>query len=503
MGMAFSGLLAAACMSACLKCVLYLPAQPAAPTEGSAVVAPTADEWKAMAEEVTRDVERLRGWKFKTPVNTDVYTEEKLRAYVEAKVFDELYGEGRLERTEAFLRMVGLIPRDCDLRQTFLDVLLNQIGGFYDPDRKTFFMLSRTGVDYGPLLNRTLIAHELTHALDDQYVDLAELAFNPDLTEDAAIAIGSVLEGSATALMSRYSVEAMQSGRYDAAQLAEVHAREMERSRPLLEAPPYFSALIAQYLCGMAFVFRGDLGGLVDGNEADDVLRALKDPPRSSEQILHPQKYWDPRHRDEPVLVDDDQVRRLVEGDGRSVIFTNTVGELLCAILTTDEARELNLIAAANPAYWTNEAAKGWGGDRFFLLGREERRETGASPDGSGADVSPGQGGSGVSPEPKDDDRPAAGAAADSERPSVLLKDLRGVWITTWDAADDREEFIEDYLLWRELPGRHLIRLAPRAAVFLFGYEDGPERERIERALTSTKLRFKKDGRDWSPYEDE
>ncbi len=417
---------------------------------------PTAAEWREMAKAVQTEVEELRGWKFKTPVKTDVHNEEQLRGYLHKKLFDEMLGDGRLERLEAMLRMVGLIPPKCDLRQTFLDVLLNQIGGFYDPQSKTFFMLQRDGTDYGPLLNRTLVAHELTHALDDQYVDLEKLAFDPDLSEDAALAAGAVIEGSATALMTRYMTKAMQSGDFDAGELAEVQAREMERSEPLLKAPPYFSALIAQYLCGMFFVLRGDIAGLVgEGNESENVLAALKDPPRSTEQILHPEKYWQRAHRDEPIVVDDAQLAGLLERDGWKVLYRNTIGELLCALLAVDAQRPLDLIAAGSPAYWTNEAATGWGGDRFFLLSRK--------PDAAHAEA---------------------------------LAEPRGVWITAWDSAQDRDEFLQDYEIERELAQRRIVKLSPRVAVFLFGYDD-ESAATLAKQLEAAGLRFTRGGKPW------
>lgn len=452
-----------------LAAAAFCQTQPPGPAPASAPASrPSVEQWRQMAVEVQAEVEKLRGWKFKAPVKIDVYGPAQLRAYIERRLFDEMYGGGRLERTEAFLRTVGLIPPACNLRQTTLDVLLNQVGGFYDPQTRTFHMLQRDAVDYGPLLNRTLIAHELTHALDDQYVDLHPLAFDPSLSEDAAIATGSVIEGSATALMTRYMMREMESGRYDAAQLAEVAAREIERAEPLRRAPPYFSALMAQYVCGMYFVFRGDLSALGgQAGEAENVLAALRDPPRSSEQILHPEKYWRAGLRDEPVLVDDAQVVALLETPGRKVLHINTVGELLCALLATDEGRELNMTAAGSPAYWTNGSASGWGGDRFFLLGELPA------------------------------DRSADSRSADRGG-GTLPGETKGLWITAWDTPEDCDEFVEDYLRERDLPGRLVARFAPRAAVFGYGFAQD-EFDGLIARLKGASLRFRQGGAVWSP----
>jgi hypothetical protein len=435
----------------------------AAPAAGPAEDGMTSEQLLKLADEVQKEVEELRGWKFKRPVKKDVYTEEQLRRYIEKKLFDEQYGGGKLELTQAFLRMVGLIPADCDVRKTIIDVLLNQIGGFYDPDENAFFMLKRGGVDYGPILNRTLIAHELTHALDDQYFELNRFLKDPSLTEDSERAIGAVVEGSATELMMRYMQRAMMSGDFELGDIQRVMADEMERSKVLIQAPPYFSTIVASYLCGMSFMRRGQLAAAVPGAEtkdpiAEDLRQAMKNPPTTSEQILHPEKYWERSSRDEPVIVDDGDVEQWLRPTGLRVIHKNTVGELLCSLLTSDASRELSLVGAALPSYWTNDAASGWGGDRFYLLapGKTDKQ---------------------------------AQQAADGRR---------GVWITLWDTPSDRDEFVSDYADYRRSTTRTVYRWGDRGAVFFFDFEPAV-RDKLERTLQSDPPKLTRDGQRWSP----
>jgi hypothetical protein len=427
------------------------------------VSALTGAELVELAQELQKEVEELRGWKYKRRVKAELYSAEQLRRFVEKKAFEEEYGPDGLPRVQAFLRMVGLIPADCDLRQTIVEVLLNQAGGFYDPQTETFHMLERPDVDYGPLVNRIIIAHELTHALDDQHFDLDRLIKSRERTEDWAFTIGAVFEGSASVLMMRYATRAMQSGQYDGAQLAEVARQEQERSRMFMEAPPYFASLVSMYVGGMYFLLAEEGGEALTGlgqmrNVGPRVLQAAKDPPVSTEQILHPHKYWDKAQRDHPVVVDDADVERLLRRAGSHIVHRDTVGELLCAVLTTDENRVLNLMLAALPTYWTNEAATGWGGDRFFLLAQGP-------------------------------DRAAA---------RKTLRGLKGVWITLWDTRDDRDEFVEDYELERELPARYVFKLGARGAVFLFGF-DGAERAGLQRRFQVRPPAFTRNGRPWTP----
>lgn len=445
--------------------LLVLATAPFAVAQVSRPAAPGREELIRLADEVKKDVEEIRGWKFKHDVKTDVYTEAQLRTFIEKKLFEEHYAGEKLKVTETFLRMVGLIPADCDLRKTTMDVLLNQIGGFYDPDTKSFYMLDRGG--YGPLLTRTLVAHELTHALDDQYTNLDKLVHASTETEDAGFAIGAVVEGSATHLMMIYMQREMASGRFDASELAQTMKDEMARSELFMKAPRYFTTLAANYLCGMYFVSNGEPPAMPRNGGAAELaarsmqqrlLRLFKDMPASSEQILHPEKYWDDAKRDEPVILKDEAIERLIVPAGSSIIHRSVIGELLCAILTADPDEPFDVMQSANPAYWTNDAAQGWGGDRFFLVA-----------DGT-------------------DEKTAA-----RER-----KNPRGVWVTMWDTPDDRKEFIEDFEAHRPDPQRRLIRLGDRVAIFTFGFA-AEAHAALETALKSANLEFTKNGKPWKP----
>src|SRR5690606_3341413 len=117
------------------------------------------------------------------------------------------------------------------------------------------------------------------------------------------LAISAVVEGSATVLMARY----MATQDLDAAELSEAMAAEMEQARMLALVPRYFSVMVASYICGMHFMVEGDLTALgrPDAGEKmrQRVLRAASAPPRSSEQVLHPAKYWREDQRDEPLEI--------------------------------------------------------------------------------------------------------------------------------------------------------------------------------------------------------
>lgn len=405
------------------------------------------------AKEIQKEVAELRGWEFKHAVPTDVYDEAQLRQFIEKKLFDEQLGGGRLQLLERFLHTVGLLPAGCDYRETVMTVLLNQVGGFYDTDSKSFKMMQR-----GPsaeIINAVLVAHELTHALDDQYFDLEKYVKLSLASEDVGLAIASLVEGSATELMSRYMQIALAKGEMDTDEMGAWMQAEMERSETFIKAPSYFTTLMASYVMGMQFVLRGDMGAISDPQAqrriSADLKAAFADPPRSSEQILHPEKYWDSAQRDDPVALDDAEFEREILRDLGQVIHRNTVGEILAALLTMPPDRPFDMVNATVKDFWTNDAARGWGGDRFFLLdGGDAKAETG-----------------------------------------------RGVWITLWDTPGDRTEFMEDYAAHRKSANQTVIPVGSRGVAYTFGLT--PEHSRlVAERLGKATLRATQGTKPWT-----
>jgi len=411
-----------------------------------AVTTPPKDLAK-VADEVAKEVEALRGWTFKQVVEKRSCTPQEAIAYVKREIREQTPPE-RIAKIQAFLRTVGLLPPDCDLKKTLLDLLEEQVGGYYDTKTKALYLVERDE-RMPDLVARIMIAHELTHALDDQHVGLT--GFLKSLlgrSEDLDLVAASVTEGSATSLMTQYMMRAQLSGRFDMDELQTYALQEVERSKVFASAPRYFSTMLGTYLCGMTFLTRGNiLAAALGDNRAvgRNLLAAVKDPPKSTEQILHPEKYWDPATRDDPVVVDDAAAAGMLRKPGRWVVHTNTVGEMLCAILTAPQGRPMNLLTMQVTDAWTNPAAKGWGGDRFYLL--------------------------------------ASGASA--EAAGATLTDLRGVSFTLWDTPQDRDEFVAAYEQQPATGRRTIVGLGSLGAVVLFGFDEAEEKavaDRIKKA---------------------
>jgi hypothetical protein len=128
--------------------------------------------------------------------------------------------------------------------------------------------------------------------------------------------------------------------------------------------------LMGPYVLGMTFLTRGSVEGLRDGFPKDDVDAAWARPPRSSEQILHPEKYWDAARRDDPKRVAIANPSRIL-GKGWTRAGAGVLGELTLGSLVGAVAPDPAELAAGG-GVWTNAAAAGWGGDRFELWTRGE-----------------------------------------------------------------------------------------------------------------------------------
>jgi hypothetical protein len=164
--------------------VLLLSAEwlSAAPAGQAAVAPPRAEPLVRVADEVAREVEQLRGWTFKRPVRKERIPVARARQDIRRMLLASDKPQHRA-RVQAFLRVAGLIPPDCDLIATSLAVLDQQVAGYYEPATRTLRLVDRPS-PMPPFVERMILSHELTHALDDQYLDLASLMNPANGTED-------------------------------------------------------------------------------------------------------------------------------------------------------------------------------------------------------------------------------------------------------------------------------------------------------------------------------
>jgi hypothetical protein len=320
----------------------------------------TAEEATALTRQISGQVEELRGLKFKRAVPVKVVDDAQARAHFEERL-KKFWPETEARYQQAAHVRLGLLPAGFDLVSGLLDTLEEQAGGYYDPDSDTFFILKDMPRAAAPLL----IAHELTHALDDQHYGIDGLLRAAEDDDDRQTAVSAVVEGSGTLVMTRYLMAEMLAGRIQMKDLKEFQDSEAGKARKLKAAPPLLQrSLLGSYLLGQAFLLRGE--PLAPGATGDvaDIDRAFKELPRSSEQLIHPEKYWTPAKRDVPRPVSLPDLAGVL-GKGWSLGIAGTLGELTLALMTETEPLDPTSPAALEASRWTTPAASGWGGDLY------------------------------------------------------------------------------------------------------------------------------------------
>ena len=149
-------------------------------------------------------VESIRGLTFKHPVSVKVVDDATAREHVTGRIAKFYDDDQILAQQEAYIAL-GLLPEGTDILASYLEVLEEQAGGFYDPDTKSFFLLDDMPAAAAPIL----AAHELTHAIEDQYFDIDGRLEDAMPDDDRAFAVSAVHEGSAMLVMTLYILDAM------------------------------------------------------------------------------------------------------------------------------------------------------------------------------------------------------------------------------------------------------------------------------------------------------
>ena len=317
----------------------------------------------SVVDDVVAEVQRLRGLKFKQPVPVELIDDDAAREHMMRRL-ERFDMDERLPHVQRAYELLGLLPPGTDILETYLEALREQAGGFYDPASRSYYLLD----DMPAVLAPSITAHELTHALEDQYFKLDRQLRAALRNDDRVFALGAVHEGSAMLVMMQFVTAQAMRGDLDPAALQAVTESQAAQAEALEAMPPVLlRQLMGPYVLGSAFLLRGDLFSIADGYPANDVDAVYEDTPLSSEQILHPEKYWGPDDRDDPTRVDLEGVGRVL-GSGWSREFEGVLGELTLAVMTgAGMPLELQNPLASKAEDWTNQAASGWDGDCWEL----------------------------------------------------------------------------------------------------------------------------------------
>ena len=342
-----------------LSLVLFLGgavvhAQEAAAAPPSTDSKPATDaEFIAAADEVLGQMSQITSLKLLTPLKKSLRSREEIRAYV-IKQMNEDKNPAERYADQCSAEAFGLLPKGFDLDSFMINVLTEQIEGLYDPTTREFYI-----ADWSPLADqRMVMAHELTHALEDQHFQIEAWLKAARPNEDAELARDAVLEGSAMAAMVDYLM--LGTGRslkdvpeFDPGMLI----GDLGSTPTLQKAPPFLKdALIFPYLGGLTF------SAAVMKNTGWAALPDLfEKPPVSTQQILHPALY---RSGKTPSSVTLPPLEKLL-GDNWSKLDENIMGEfgwkeVLKQFLDNDRAKTL---------------AAAWDGDRYIVFEQKQTKK--------------------------------------------------------------------------------------------------------------------------------
>jgi hypothetical protein len=334
---------------ACGTTTPTLPPPTLAPTLGPTAPPPTPTATPRSAAEQYADiraqVEQIRGLKPTGAVEPVTIDETQLRANLEAE-FDASNTPADLRNADDELIALGLLPKGASLRTMTLDLEAGQVAGYYSPEKNRLFVVSRSGGLGGAEL--VTYAHEFTHQLQDQRLGLQGLALGVHDEADRSLGRLALVEGDAVSVQTTWMTENL-----SPQQLGEVMSAAMDPAalKALTDAPPFLrETALFPYNDGFAFVSR-----LIATGGYAAVDKAFGDPPDSTEQILHPEKYL---RRDAPIEVKLPAKLASTLGAGWSVAAEDTLGEEILRIWL-DQVLPTPDAAAA---------AAGWGGDRLALL---------------------------------------------------------------------------------------------------------------------------------------
>ncbi len=316
------------------------------------------------AAKIERGLEQQRGLKFLSPVPMEVKTPEELQTYLR-RALDRQYSAEQIRGLQQVYERLGLWPATLDLGEALLKLYNTQIAGFYDPEVGTLFLVPSGVPPVGwmmntlqfllqrDLVNEMLLAHELTHALQDQHFGALSAADDPS-NDDRSLALHAVIEGDATLAGFAYVFgELPEASLLDLVDRLEAIPAEVAAALP--DTPLVLrDSLVFQYSAGTKFVALAYLRG---GWKAVDALLAY--PPKSTKQILWPEKFF--VHPDSPTTVRLGGLDDYASAKKWTTVEENTLGALTIRILVEsffDSGR-------------ANHVAQGWDGDRFAAFGHD------------------------------------------------------------------------------------------------------------------------------------
>ncbi len=319
-----------------------LAAATTAPSSTPVPAATLSPDLALTMRQIESQIETIRGLEMSAPLTQTVKSRSDFGEYMEAE-FAEDYPPQEVANDTRILTILDLVPEDLDLYQVLVDLYSSQVLGLYDDEEDSFIVVNEGEFD---LLDRMTYAHEYVHGLQDEDFDLTTFIDDELMSDDEALARLALVEGDATLAMTEYL-------------LAQVNQVSQQELQALIEAEPEGQdaldaapAIIRETLA-FPYTYGTEFVTAVASGDWEEVNRLFSDPPLSTEQILHPEKYLE---GDEPQILSLPPLTGTL-GAGWTKIEDNVLGEFQMGIYL-GERLDAETAAAASA---------GWDGDRFAV----------------------------------------------------------------------------------------------------------------------------------------
>lgn len=273
-------------------------AQPPSAQPETHITAEQAQELFRSVDEILQFASRDSGLPVRHSVKRALVSRDQAMKYIEGRMGSDQDAQ-RLNRSALVLKKFGLLPRDFDLQSFLVALLREQVAGYYDPKSKTVNLLDWVDAD----VQKPVLAHELTHALQDQDCNLDRwLKDGPrsqkkdsDVQDDEALAARqAVSEGQAMMVLTDYELAPLGKTILDAPEIVAAMKAGVTEGSPVFESAPLYikDSLAFPYTYGLDFERtllqkKGKEGAFAD---------VLQRPPLNTREVMQPAVYLAGEH---------------------------------------------------------------------------------------------------------------------------------------------------------------------------------------------------------------
>jgi heme-degrading monooxygenase HmoA len=304
---------------------------------------PINADLQAEEEEYEQEIEGITKLQFKRKIPAVVLTREELSKYFKTELENDMNDIDSARASRALARL-GLIPAGSDLKEMYHRLFSNAVSGFYDERAHRLYLIEEKA---------DVFAHELTHALQDQYYSLSNRMQSSGLYHEGDLIRRTLLEGEARAVEMEFKLRDSGKHFHESSVNFSLEKTLALKTPDIPGGVPRYLMLrlTIPYILGPSFMKetirrRGD--------DWRNISSLFLNPPDSTEQILHPDKFF--RNRDLPARIEIANFANQLKGDWE-LTGADTFGELITAVMLSESVSASEAV----------KAAAGWDGDALQI----------------------------------------------------------------------------------------------------------------------------------------